>query len=192
MPDLGIDAIDPLYIPEVLLEANGLKANLTDIIVRGLSGYKIGKYRVDVEKKTVSGKGVIENVTLKGDFALEGQILIMPLKMKGRFNSSIAECVIDVFEKFKVVQRENARFMDQEFTNSSIQVKGHQMDLVETSIERAELRQLAKSIVKQNVDVLFEDFKPAIEKAFTRLLVEKIVNPFQRNVPLDVQLPGFP
>lgn len=54
------------------------------------------------------------------------------------------------------------------------------------------VEQLANSVIKENVDVLFDDLKPQIEKIFTELLVDKIVNPFQKNVPVDQQFPGFP
>lgn len=48
LPDIGIQPIDPLLIPEVFLESGteaiNLKANLSNVVVNGLSKYHIDNY----------------------------------------------------------------------------------------------------------------------------------------------------
>ncbi|KAK9874758.1 hypothetical protein WA026_005568 [Henosepilachna vigintioctopunctata] len=86
-PEYNLPKMNPFEIPIVrLLESPSMALNLTNLKVYGLEELKIIDIEVDLKRRmfktTLSG----QNVTVVGEYSVDGKILIMPIKTKGLFS----------------------------------------------------------------------------------------------------------
>ncbi|KAM3955901.1 protein takeout [Aphomia sociella] len=82
IPEMGIAPLDPLKLGTVVVNSPALKLIFTDTVVTGLRGFRLNSYKMNPEK----GKATIDftaNVTLKAQYEIDGQVIILPIKGSG-------------------------------------------------------------------------------------------------------------
>ncbi|KOB68703.1 DUF233 protein [Operophtera brumata] len=92
IPELGIKPLDPLPLRLVKGDSAGLQLTLKDSLVKGMRGCKVEGIRHDLTKKKQS-LTIKCTVQLTGDYKLDGQILVLPIRGEGKY-------VIDILEQF--------------------------------------------------------------------------------------------
>lgn len=102
-------------------------------------GHYLFNCSVAVNNRYLIGNGTIENITVGGDFIVNGKILQIPLTIIGKFETVIDKSIIDVYQKFDIVTRNNKRYMSQEYTNSTIKIQHPRIRFVESNINKTEI-----------------------------------------------------
>ncbi|CAH2047681.1 unnamed protein product, partial [Iphiclides podalirius] len=83
IPELGIRPLDPVELGTVLVDNPALKLTFTDTVVTGLRDFRVNSYKINTEK----GKASLDftaNVTLKANYDMDGQVLILPIRGNGQ------------------------------------------------------------------------------------------------------------
>ncbi|KAL0830872.1 hypothetical protein ABMA28_002977 [Loxostege sticticalis] len=82
IPALGIAPLDPLQLGTVIVNNPALKLTFQDTVVTGLKGFRLNSYKMNGAKN----KATIDftaNVTLKANYDIDGQVLILPIRGNG-------------------------------------------------------------------------------------------------------------
>ncbi|KPJ16054.1 Circadian clock-controlled protein [Papilio machaon] len=83
IPELGIAPLDPVQLGTVVVDNPALKLTFSDTVVTGLRDFKVNSYKMNTDK----GKAVLDftaNVTLKANYVMDGQVLILPIRGDGQ------------------------------------------------------------------------------------------------------------
>ncbi|XP_048485310.1 circadian clock-controlled protein daywake-like isoform X2 [Plutella xylostella] len=95
IPELGIATLDPVHLGTVHVDNPALKLTFYDTVVTGLGGFRINAFRM----YNSEGRATLDftsNVTLKADYDMEGQLLILPIRGKGQAKIKITNLNIIV------------------------------------------------------------------------------------------------
>ncbi|XP_013197926.2 circadian clock-controlled protein daywake [Amyelois transitella] len=103
VPDLGIKPLDPMVIPLIQSDQGGLHLVFRDTVVTGMKGCVVEgiKHDLSKSKQTVT---IRCSVTLKGDYTLDGRIIILPVQGEGKYTITIRDILIKTFTELKTVQ----------------------------------------------------------------------------------------
>lgn len=95
VPSMKLPALDPLLLPSLTvdrnLEALKIKANMSNIQVFGGSNYLIDAINANPNDLTVSLKLQIPFLHVKGDYDVQGRLLLLPLSGVGSFKGNFSE-----------------------------------------------------------------------------------------------------
>ncbi|XP_041979854.1 circadian clock-controlled protein daywake-like [Aricia agestis] len=102
IPDLGIASLDPVNLGTIYIDNPALNVTLTDTVLTGLSGFKINSFKMEEAK----GRATLDftaNVTLKSQYVMDGQVLILPIRGDGDARIKITNLNIVIKYEFKTV-----------------------------------------------------------------------------------------
>ncbi|KAI8422079.1 hypothetical protein MSG28_009969, partial [Choristoneura fumiferana] len=103
IPALGIATLDPVQLGTVLVNNPSLKITFTDTVVTGLRGFKVNSFKMSPE----AGKATFDftaNVTLKAQYDMNGQVLILPIRGNGQAKIKITN--LNILIKYDYETRE--------------------------------------------------------------------------------------
>jgi hypothetical protein len=94
IPEMKLPALDPLHLPALAvdrnLEALKIKANMSNIQVFGGSNYLVDDLNADPKELTVYIKVQIPYVHVKGNYDVQGRLLLLPLSGVGSFKGNFS------------------------------------------------------------------------------------------------------
>ncbi|KAL3279160.1 hypothetical protein HHI36_016674 [Cryptolaemus montrouzieri] len=193
VPELNVPPIEPFIIPEVTLEQGSnilnFKAKLNDIVVRGLSKYKFSQFDFDVPKLHFHCKAAIDELKLEGKYEVKGALLGAPIHGKGIFRAEIGNSNITVFQAIRIIKKRGIDFTQVIFTNSTIDVGKPKAQLDGLFDNNEALTKATNAVIKDNVERLFEDLKPVIEKVINSMIEDLLFKLLTENVPYDKLYP---
>ncbi|CAG9562802.1 unnamed protein product [Danaus chrysippus] len=88
IPELGVKSLDPMYIPLIVSDESGLKLKFKNSTLTGLSGCVVDNFKFNYIDKKILLK-VTCDVTLTGDYEVQGQVLILPVEGNGKYKIDI-------------------------------------------------------------------------------------------------------
>ncbi|XP_049822910.1 protein takeout [Aethina tumida] len=190
VPELSIPSIEPFGIPEVTLEqgtdALNIKAVLHNTTIHGLGNYKFSKFEFDVEKYEFRAKAIVKPISLEGDYKVNGRILVAPIEGQGQFTAAIESADVDFYQKVqRTKNKKGIEFLTPTYTNTSIRVDKPKAHLTGLFGGNEELNSVTNRIINDNVDVLFEEIRPVIEKILTDVLNNILLQAFETQIPFD-------
>lgn len=103
IPELGVASLDPVHLGTVHVNNPALKLTFTDTVVTGLKGLRVNSFKLNPEK----GKAVFDfvaNVTLKANYLMDGQVLILPLRGEGLAKIKITN--LNIIVKYDYITRD--------------------------------------------------------------------------------------
>ncbi|XP_053604553.1 protein takeout-like [Plodia interpunctella] len=103
VPALDIKPIDPMAIPLITGDQGGLKMVFTDTVVTGMKGCVVEAVKHDLSK---SRQTVVTrcSVTLKGNYNLDGHLIILPVQGQGKYTITIQDIVIKTYTELQTVE----------------------------------------------------------------------------------------
>lgn len=189
VPELGINPIEPYLIPQIDLEqgtdALNFKATIKNVSLSGLSSYKFDYFKFDVPNMQFFCQCKMSEIKISGKFVVKGKILIAPIEGEGIFNAGIDSATALVYQKVKVVTKRGREFLEPVITNSSVQATGPKIDLQGLFEGNEQLNKGINDVIKDNIDLLFEDFKPVIEKIVSSFIEDLIYKKLEDQVAFD-------
>ncbi|KAG6440854.1 hypothetical protein O3G_MSEX001499 [Manduca sexta] len=93
IPELGVKSLDPLYFDVIKGDQGGLQLTFRDTTVTGMKGCTIEAIKSD-QSKGKQQLAVKCSVDLTGDYKLDGQLLIFPIKGEGKYHINIRDIII--------------------------------------------------------------------------------------------------
>ncbi|CAG9832504.1 unnamed protein product [Diabrotica balteata] len=97
IPDLDIPSVEPLHIPEVVIDQGSgpvaLKSVYKDIKVYGPSKFIIKDIKVDLEKDKMRIRLFIPRLKVVCNYNMEGKIMMMPISGSGKSSSNYSEAM---------------------------------------------------------------------------------------------------
>ncbi|XP_015604905.1 circadian clock-controlled protein [Cephus cinctus] len=111
IPTLKLPALDPLLLPSLTvdrnLEALKIKANMTQIRVYGATNFLVDELKANPEDLTVTIRVQLPYIHVKGDYDVQGRLLLLPLNGVGSFKGNFTNTQAQVNAKGKEVADKN-------------------------------------------------------------------------------------
>ncbi|XP_045478090.1 circadian clock-controlled protein daywake-like [Harmonia axyridis] len=181
---LGVPGIDPLTIP--LMEIPGgngavkISQKVTDGKLYGLSTAVIDDFIFDVIKvdnAKIAWNFHIPNITLKANYEMTGQILVLPVKGKGVMNILLENVKGD--EKIKVVTytKNNLQYIKVNDTVLKMDAGHVTFNLDNVFDGNKQLSDQINQVMNDNWSAVFDEIKDGYNDAI-RTFMDHIVNSF--------------
>ncbi|XP_037950945.1 protein takeout-like [Teleopsis dalmanni] len=108
-------SLDPMKLDQLLFkqdnnEAVTIRANLTNLLVRGLKELKIKESRVSKKDFSWETKIFIPHFRIDGNYKMEGRILLIPLSGNGKMFIELENLDIIMHTKTRLFERGNFTF----------------------------------------------------------------------------------
>ncbi|XP_076683084.1 circadian clock-controlled protein daywake [Andrena cerasifolii] len=111
IPSLKLPALDPLFLPSLTvdrnLEALKIKANMSQIRVHGATNFLIDDLKANPNDLSVAIKVQLPHVHVKGDYDVQGRLLLLPLNGAGSFKGNFTNTEAQVNAQGKEVTDKN-------------------------------------------------------------------------------------
>ncbi|XP_026319284.1 circadian clock-controlled protein-like [Hyposmocoma kahamanoa] len=185
IPELGVKPLDPIYMKRIDASRQGLKLIATDVYVAGMKNCIAKKASRDVEKGKLFVKFQCDG-TLEGQYEMDGQILILPIRGKGPVHVVLRKLVInfecDLSEK---VGKDGKKHWDMKKWTHSFELKD-KVDLVfENLFDGNEvLGNAARELISSNGKEVVYEIGPPIIKAMMDEFISS-TRIFLDNVPIE-------
>ena len=93
IPSINAPAMEPLHFPlvESSRDLGILNVNFTfeNFDIFGLTNSSVTGFKADLDQLTVTAEGRAPHLTVKGDYAIQGKILVVPLGGSGQFEGEV-------------------------------------------------------------------------------------------------------
>ncbi|KAG7299236.1 hypothetical protein JYU34_017794 [Plutella xylostella] len=99
IPELQISSLDPLLLPLVEGDQNGLKLTFKDTTVTGMKGCAVDAIKHDVKKGKLAAT-IRCSVVLRGDYKMSGRMLVLPISGEGKHVIKIRDIIIKAYADF--------------------------------------------------------------------------------------------
>ncbi|XP_044268677.1 uncharacterized protein LOC123013889 [Tribolium madens] len=192
VPELNVPPISPFYVPEVNLQLGtefiSYKSSLTNVIVTGLDTYKFTKFDFDVKKLLFTGAVTMGKINIKGNYSIKGKILTVPIEGKGQLDTTVVSSNGSLVQQAKLVTKKGKIYLESEKTKIYIDV-GEVKSKMDGLFDGNEvLAKAADNVIKENLQDIIEEVKPAIEEVFTQIM-EGILFKSVYRIPYDKLYP---
>ncbi|XP_014239028.1 circadian clock-controlled protein-like [Trichogramma pretiosum] len=111
IPAMKLPALDPLLLPSLTIDRNleslKIKANMSNIQVFGGSNYIIDEIKANPDELTVSLKIQVPSVHVRGNYDVQGRLLLLPLAGIGTFKGNFTNTNVRVNARGKEVIDKN-------------------------------------------------------------------------------------
>ncbi|KAG5895537.1 hypothetical protein JTB14_010681 [Gonioctena quinquepunctata] len=197
VPELNVPPMEPFLIPEIVLEqgtsALNFKAKLKDVLVHGLADYKFSRFDFDVPNLQFFCDVDINRLNLEGNYTVTGKILLAPIVGEGNFVASVDNVNAFIYQKIEIKPKKGGvEYAVPVFTNSSITVGKPKATLEGLFGGNAELNTITNKVINDNVDELFEELRPVLEKVMTNVIEDLVLKAFESQIPMDKLYPPIP
>ncbi|CAG9562803.1 unnamed protein product [Danaus chrysippus] len=104
IPELGVESVDPMYIPLIVSNESGLKLKFKNSTLTGLSGCHVDELKHDHIKKKQYIKITCDGI-LSGNYEIQGQVLILPMEGNGKYKIDIRGITVEMHLSLSDVQK---------------------------------------------------------------------------------------
>ncbi|KAL0830873.1 hypothetical protein ABMA28_002977 [Loxostege sticticalis] len=177
IPALGIAPLDPLQLGTVIVNNPALKLTFQDTVVTGLKGFRLNSYKMNGAKN----KATIDftaNVTLKANYDIDGQVLILPIRGNGPAKIKITN--LNIVIKYDFDTRDGHWVITNYKDN-------YKMDRAQFKFSNLfggnkELAETTHRFTNENWEIIMQEIAPPAIKGIIKSCVE-VVNSFFDKVP---------
>ncbi|GJQ81234.1 hypothetical protein Trydic_g20453 [Trypoxylus dichotomus] len=169
-PQLGIPVFEPLKITEMVIgEGTGpvnVQQNFRNIELYGLTGSKILKEIGDPEHDKLYSESITPQLQLVGDYDINGRILVLPIRGKGKFNITLTNSELThnlTMEKYTKKEKIFWKILDYVVTIKPEKMQ-YQFDNLFDGDER--LGSEINKVINENWESIYNDVKGGYEKSF--------------------------
>lgn len=177
MPELGVMPLDPLELGTIVVDNPSLKLTFEDTIVTGLKGFKLNSYKTNAARNSAK-LDFTANATLKANYDIDGQLLILPIRGNGPAKIKITNLNIVIKYDFDtrdghwvVTNYKESYKMDRAYFKFNNLFNGNKA-LAETT----------HRFTNENWEIIIGEIAPPAIKSIIRSCVE-VVNKFFGSVP---------
>ncbi|XP_026319156.1 circadian clock-controlled protein-like [Hyposmocoma kahamanoa] len=185
IPELGVKPLDPIILKKVDASRTGLKLIVTDASVEGLGKCVAKKASRDVEKGKLFVKFQCDG-KLEGQYEMDGQLLILPIRGKGPVHAVLRKLVISTeFDLGEKVGKDGKKHWHIKKWTHSFELKDKADLVFENLFEGNEvLGRAARELISSNGNDVVYEIGPPVVKAMLEEIVSSVRN-FFNNVPAE-------
>ncbi|XP_011553780.3 circadian clock-controlled protein daywake-like isoform X1 [Plutella xylostella] len=169
IPELGIATLDPVHLGTVHVDNPALKLTFYDTVVTGLGGFRINAFRM----YNSEGRATLDftsNVTLKADYDMEGQLLILPIRGKGQAKIKITN--LNIIVKYQYSTHDGHWRVDS--YRDSYKMDRAQFKFTNLFNGNKQLSDLTSRFVNENWRVIMSEVAPPAINEITRRCVKEV------------------
>ncbi|XP_028036471.1 circadian clock-controlled protein-like [Bombyx mandarina] len=181
--NLGVEKLDPFNIKYLDASSQLLKLILKDATVRGLRNTVVKKIRRNKLKSKLSIT-LLCSVDLEGEYELDGQVLILPIRGKGRLHAALRKVQISVEADLGVeTGADGVQHWTVKDWNHNYQLKDKSTLELDNLFDGNDvLAQAAKQLIATSGNEIILEVGSPIVNAIATKIVENVKN-FFKNVP---------
>ncbi|XP_063223852.1 circadian clock-controlled protein daywake-like [Bacillus rossius redtenbacheri] len=168
-PEIGLLPTDPLRVSKInIFQGNDgpvtINASLNDVIIRGLSGIKVIKNKVDFKTYSFATEMQVPDLRVEGNYTLKGRVLLLPLV--GRGDAWFEPQNMRVMSKQTIVLKEHDGhlFFDVKRVDVTYEVSSLKMRLNNLYNGRKILEDSTNNYINNNWRAVGETLQPILER----------------------------
>ncbi|CAH1111899.1 unnamed protein product [Psylliodes chrysocephalus] len=192
IPDLDIPSVEPLIIPEVIIDQGSgpvsLRSVYKDIKVYGPSKFTIKDIKVDLEKDKMRIKLWIPSLKVSCKYSIDGKILMMPIAGSGLSTANYSNIEATVILRAEQIKKgDNIYYNVKDFyVNFDIgDAKIHLDDLFNGDKDLGEAMNL---FLNDNWRQIANEIKPVLEDNIA-MIFKKFANKIFHKYPKNILIP---
>ncbi|XP_014289105.1 circadian clock-controlled protein daywake [Halyomorpha halys] len=196
IPKIRVPSLEPLHIPQLSinrdLENIKVKANLKDLKVWGGNGFKINKFKSNLDKLSVEMSVTVPTAYVTSDYEIDGRLLVVPLKGKGIFSGNFTNISADVKGTGELVTgKKGAKYVNIKSLRIKAKVGDQVVKFVNTddNQQNALITNTAANFVNQNRRQVLEIVTPIAEETGEALITQMANNLF-KTIPFSELVPS--
>lgn len=174
-PKYRIPKLDPLVIPAMTIQQGTKQVGLTmtckNCELHGLKHTRFVRARVDEKKRHVEWDFELDKCMFLGQYSIEGQVLILPIKGDGDANITVNGITFTYFYDYDLIKRANDKdYVD--ITKSELKFNANGMKLKLDNLFNGDrlLGDNMNIFLNENWRDLLKEFGPAIGDAFGTIM----------------------
>lgn len=187
--DFGVFRIDPLFMSSLNIEqgsgAVAVDLHFKDLNIYGFKNGRVPAVKADVDNFKINvSLAAPDGITLKGNYKIDGKVLVLPIKGEGKCELSLANVTAEVEIVGKQLTKNGQIYvevMDFKFTFNTTRLKSKFENLFNGN---KELSAQMNVFLNENWNDILQELKPAVQDAFGSAFHE-ITNRIFAKVPFD-------
>ncbi|XP_059609137.1 protein takeout [Phlebotomus argentipes] len=172
IPELDIPRLEPIDLGDLLVAGsntpNGLTITAKDIQSYGASDYHIKKIEVVEYGQHYKLQLQLPHLYTKGRYAIDGRVLLLPIKGAGKFTGNFTRCTADVTMVLEPREILGSDHIILKRLQIKVKVGKGSMYLENLFGGDKTLGDIVNDTINQNFEVVSRDIIPLIEKALER------------------------
>ncbi|CAB0037351.1 unnamed protein product [Trichogramma brassicae] len=190
IPAMKLPALDPLLLPSLTIDRNleslKIKANMSNIQVFGGSNYIIDEIKANPDELTVSLKIQVPSVHVRGNYDVQGRLLLLPLAgigtFKGNFNNVHAKAQL----KFQTVERRGRKLLYFPTMTTKVVIKDYTANFQPGITNPISLA--INAVLENSRPEIIESMTPSLEKAISEKVLD-VANRICKHFTFDELFP---
>ncbi|XP_028174787.1 circadian clock-controlled protein daywake-like [Ostrinia nubilalis] len=191
LPELDVPAIEPFYIPEIVIvsgEQISLRAIGKDVRVTGAGNFTIKSLSVDLDTLTFRARVRFPKLHLEGRYSVDTQILIVPIKGKGTLKSDAVKCDAELVLRARTFERDGVEYIGFTRLDTDVSIKDYYIRLEGLFNGDPVLGEATNAAINENRGEFLRAVKPYLESTVSKLFLD-IANKVAKDIPYDEVLP---
>ncbi|XP_076763076.1 putative beta-carotene-binding protein [Xylocopa sonorina] len=187
IPELDVPPGEPLWIKDiVLVDMPNFKATGKDIMLSGLSNYRINSLHVDLQKKAIDLDITFDEARLEAMYNVHARILV-PIDGHGPVNITAKDVNAKIKLTYKIVQRKGKEYIY--FSSMTTRLNIEDFD-IKWKIDNFDgtLREAFAQALGSSHKEIIETTRPNIEKAISENCLS-VANKICRRISYDELFP---
>ncbi|XP_075981433.1 protein takeout-like [Anticarsia gemmatalis] len=184
IPEIDVPSIDPFFIPEIkalTTDSIPIRASGQNVKVTGAGDFKIKSLSVDVDTLLIKVRVRFPKLHFEGDYKLDTQILVVPLKGEGKLSADALKCDAEITVHSQISQRDGVEYLTFKKIDADINVKDYRVKLDGLFNGDKTLGEAANAAINQNRGEFLKATKPILEKTVAKIFLDianKVVDGF--------------
>ncbi|CAH0600257.1 unnamed protein product [Chrysodeixis includens] len=191
IPELGVPGLEPFVIPEIkalTTESLQIRASGHNVKVTGASQFTIKSLSVNLDTLEIRARVRFPKLHFVGEYKLDAQILVVPLKGQGQLTADAVKCDADVVIHTTIFTKDDAEYIKFKKMDADINIKDYRVRLDGLFNGDKALGEAANQAINQNRGDFLKAAKPHLEKTVTKILLDT-ANKVVDGLTLDQLLP---
>ncbi|XP_022821576.1 protein takeout-like [Spodoptera litura] len=175
IPELGVPSIEPFLINEIKAltsDSTPLRASGHNIKVTGASAFVIKSLSVDLDTLKIRVHLRFPKLHFEGDYKLDAQVLIVPLKGQGQLNADAVKCDAELVFHSQIVTKDGVEYIKFKKIEADISIKDYRVKLDGLFNGDRTLGEAANQAINQNRGEFLKATKPHLEKTVATNLLQ--------------------
>ncbi|KAJ8735001.1 hypothetical protein PYW08_014251 [Mythimna loreyi] len=192
IPELDVPSIDPFIIKEIkalTADDTPIRATGYNVKVTGASNFVIKSLKVDLDTLKITVRLRFPKLHFEGEFKVDSQLLILPLKGEGTLNADALKCDTELVIYPQTYTKDGKEYIKFKKIDADISIKDYRIRLDGLFDGDKVLGDAANQLINQNKAEFLKASKPHVEKTTATNLLT-IANRIVDGLTMDQVLPN--
>lgn len=175
IPSLNVDPLQPMAVKEVKVDQGGngpvaVKLQFTNLKIYGIPESSVLSFGLD--KYVMKAESLTPEFKFDADYVLEGQLLLLPIRGRGKCTISLDSLITYHDIRGKPVTRKGDTYLDLQTYEIKMRTKKMNLNFKNLFNGDKALGETMNKVINENWELIFKELRPALEKAFGDVFLE--------------------